>query len=263
MTDPARYGPWALVTGASSGIGAAFARRLAALGFRLVLTARREAALQDIARGLGGESRVVPLDLSGDGAAARLADAVAGLDVGLVVSNAGTGIPGAFVKSDPEAERAVRRLNIEAPTELARAFTPRLLARGRGGLILVSSTLAFQGTPYLAAYAAAKAYLLVLGESLHEELKPAGVDVVVLAPGATETPAKRLYPVDFSKVPAPWMAPEAVVEAALAGLGRKAVVIPGIRNRLLACLGSGLWTRRRVSATLAEFARRALPPDRI
>lgn len=255
------------MTGASSGIGEAFARRLAKEGLSLVLVARRSAALERLASALrtahGIETRVVTLDLSTEGAIAALVAHVGDRDVGLVVSNAGTGHPGAFVKSDPDAERAVIRLNVTSPMELARAFAPRLVARKRGGIIFVSSAMAFQGTPYMANYAATKAYLLVLGESLHEELKPNGVDVVVVAPGATDTPGKNLHPIDYAKLPIDWMSPEVVVDSALGSLGRRAVIVPGARNHLVACLGSGLWTRSRVAALLGEFARRAIPAERL
>lgn len=265
--DRDKVGPWALVTGASSGIGEAFARRLAKEGLSLILVARRTAALEQLASALhaehGVETRVVALDLSKEGAVEALVAGVGELDVGLVVSNAGTGHPGAFVKSNLDEERAILRLNVSAPMELARAFAPRLAARGRGAIVFVSSAMAFQGTPYMANYAATKAYLLVLGESLHEELKPSGVDVLVVAPGATDTPGKDLYPVDYAKLPVHWMSPQAVVECALGSLGRRAVVVPGTRNHFIACLGSGLWTRSRVAALLGELARRALPPDRL
>jgi uncharacterized protein len=267
MLDPKKVGPWALVTGASSGIGEAFARRLAKEGLSVVLVARRAERLERVAGALRAdhriETRVVPLDLSTDGAVETLLAKVADLDVGLVVSNAGTGHPGAFVKSDPAEERAIIRLNVVAPMDLARAFAPRLVERQRGAMVFVSSAMGFQGTPYMANYAATKAYLLVLGEALYEELKPSGVDVVVVAPGATTTPGKDLYPVDYEKLPITWMDPDVVVESALASLGRRPVVVPGTRNHLLACLGSGLWTRRRVAALLGELARRALPAERL
>jgi short-subunit dehydrogenase len=89
------------------------------------------------------------------------------------------------------------------------------------------------------------------------------VDVLVVAPGATETPGKDLHPIDYDRIPVHWMKPEEVVESALGSLGKRAVVVPGTRNHLLACFGSGLWTRRRVGALLGEFARRAIPADRL
>ncbi len=256
-----------MVTGASSGIGEAFARRLAAEGLSLVLVARREELLLRLADDLraahGVEVRAVARELSTDDAVTKLTQAVGDLDIGLVVSNAGTGIPGAFVRSGQQEERAIIRLNVTTPMELARAFGARFAERKAGGLVIVSSAMAFQGTPYMANYAATKAYALVLGESLHEEWKASGVDVLVVAPGATDTPGKDLFPIDYKKLPIKWMQPELVVESALASLGRRPVVVPGARNHLVACLGSGLWTRSRVAALLGEFARRAIPAERL
>jgi short-subunit dehydrogenase len=265
--DRERLGPWALVTGASSGIGEAFAHRLAREKLSLVLVARRGDVLESLATVLekdhGIETRVIAADLARDGAVDVVARETEDLDIGLVVSNAGTGNPGAFAKCDLEVERAIIRLNVTTPMELARVFAPRLVPRKRGGIVFVSSAMAFQGTPYMANYAATKAYVLVLGESLHEELKPSGVDVLVVAPGATETPGKDLHPIDYDRIPVHWMQPEEVVDSALGSLGKRAVVVPGARNHLLACFGSGLWTRRRVGALLGEFARRAIPADRL
>lgn len=258
---------WAVVTGASSGIGEAFARELASRGRPLVLVARRRELLDALASSLANAhhvaTRVVVQDLALPGAGAAVAEATRDLDVDLLVSNAGTGHPGAFLKGDDATDRDVIALNVTAPTELARAFGARMVAQKRGGIVFVSSAMAFQGTPYMATYAATKAHLLVFGESLHEELKPHGVDVLVVAPGATTTPGKDLYPIDYAKLPIRWMAPEAVAKAALDSLGRRPVLVPGPRNHLLACFGSGLWTRSRVASLLGEFARRAIPPDRL
>jgi short-subunit dehydrogenase len=265
--DREKLGPWALVTGASSGIGEAFARRLASEKSSLVLVARRagllDALADQLAKQHGIETRVIAVDLSQEGSVQRIAHDTVDLDIGLVVSNAGTGNPGAFAKCDLAAELAIIRLNVIAQMELARVFAPRLVDRKRGGIVFVSSAMAFQGTPYMANYAATKAYTLVLGESLHEELKPSGVDVVVVAPGATDTPGKDLHPIDYDRIPVHWMKPDQVVESALSSLGKRAVAVPGTRNHLLACFGSGLWTRRRVGALLGEFARRAIPSDRL
>jgi short-subunit dehydrogenase len=204
---------------------------------------------------------VVVCDLSKDGAADYVADATRDLDLGLVVSNAGMGHPGAFLKSDPRAERAIVQLNATTPMELARAFGRRLVSRGMGGLVFVSSAMAFHGAPYMASYAATKAFTLVFAESLHVELKPAGVDVLVVAPGATDTPARHLYPIDWAKLPIKWMTPAAVVDAALSSLGKRALVVPGMRNQFIASIGSGLFIRSKVAARKGELTRKAVPAD--
>jgi short-subunit dehydrogenase len=130
---------------------------------------------------------------------------------------------------------------------------------GRGGIILVSSLMGFQGVPYMANYSATKGFLLNFGESLYHECKGTGVDVLVLAPGATDTPGKHLHAVDYSKLPISWMTAEDVVGVALRKLGRKAFVIPGLRNHLMACLSGGLWSRGLVQGLMKRLAQLALP----
>jgi uncharacterized protein len=267
MTDlRARYGEWAVVTGASSGMGATFARKLAGARMNVVLSARRIDRLNELSRQLadqhGVATRCVQVDLSQDGCVERLIDACLDLDVGLVVNNAGTGTPGLFHRSDMQREKSLIRLNCVTPVEITRHFLPDMLAQRRGGIVLVSSLMGFQGVPYMANYSATKGYLLNFGESLYHECKGSGVDILVLAPGATETPGKYLHPVDYSNLPVSWMSADAVVEAALRALGRKAFVIPGLRNHLMACMSGGLWTRGWVQGVMAKLARRVLPaPD--
>ena len=265
VVDTARYGPWALVTGASSGIGEAFARTLAKEGLSVALVARRKELLERLASELrtehGVDACVVVCDLAKEGAADHIADVTRDLDLGLVVSNAGTGHPGAFLKSDSKAERAILQLNATTPMELGRAFGRRLTSRGMGGLVFVSSAMAFHGAPYMATYAATKAYTLVFAESLHVELKPVGVDVLVVAPGPTDTPARHLYPIDWAKLPIKWMTPAAVVDATLSSLGKRALVVPGMRNQFIACIGSGLFIRSMVAARKGELTRKAIPSD--
>jgi hypothetical protein len=134
-----------------------------------------------------------------------------------------------------------------------------MLSRRKGALIFVSSLMGFQGVPYMANYSAPKGYLLNFGESLHHECKDAGVDVLVLAPGATETPGKYLHDVDYSKLPISWMSDDEVVDTALKSLGKKAFVIPGVRNHLTACLSGGLWSRGLVQGVMKRLAIIALP----
>ncbi|MBK9034177.1 MAG: SDR family NAD(P)-dependent oxidoreductase [Myxococcales bacterium] len=231
-----RYGTWAVVTGASSGIGAEFARQLAAAGVAVVLVARRRDRLTTLAAELAHahrvDSRVLPLDLADPGAAAALADGVADLDVGLVICNAGTSWKGGFLDHDPADQRRMIEVNCQAPVAVARALGPGLTARGRGGLIIVSSTGAFQGLPWSAVYGATKAFDLLLGEALAVELRPAGVDVVTLCPGGTDTEGPMNTGVDPAKSPVKLMPVGPVVRAALAGLGRRTLVIPGAVNRV-------------------------------
>lgn len=258
-----RYGEWAIVTGASSGIGAAFAQKLAASRINLVLVARRIELLNQLRQQLTGaydiEVRCLQLDLSQDGCLEPLIGVCSDLDVGLVVNNAGSGVPGPFSVSDIQREKDLIRLNCITPVEVTRHFLPGMLANQRGGIILVSSLMGFQGVPYMANYSATKGYLLNFGESLYYECKGSGVDVLVLAPGATETPGKYLHKVDYSKLPVRWMSAATVVDTALKNIGKKSFVIPGVQNHLIACLSGGLWSRSWAQGLMRRVARLVLP----
>jgi uncharacterized protein len=226
-----RYGPWAVVTGASSGIGAELARQLAAAGLSVVLVARRRERLEELAATLPTPSRVCALDLVDPDAPDAVAAAVADLDVGLVINNAGLSWKGPFGEHDRAHARRMIELNCQAPVALTHALLPRLVARGRGGVIIVASTGAFQGLPWSAVYGATKAFDLLFGEALHVELAPHHIDVVTLAPGGTDTEGPMNTGVDPTKVPGKLMSVTPVAAAALAGLGRRSIVVPGATNR--------------------------------
>jgi short-subunit dehydrogenase len=197
-----RYGPTALVTGASSGIGRAFAEILAARGFNLVLPARRIDRLEVLAERLEDKFRisVMPLeiDLTDPTAAHRILDATATIDIGLLVSNAGFGLKGAFDQDDPGAQAEMLMVNCHATTQLARGFVPRLRARGKGGILFTSSVEGLIGCPYSAVYSATKAYVNALGEALWAELKPDGIEILTLCPGATESEAAAKQGIDIA-----------------------------------------------------------------
>ena len=258
-----RYEGRALVTGATSGIGRMFAQKLAAAGFDLVIAARRIGLLEELrdelTRNHGIQVRCLQVDLSQDDCLERVASACGDIEIGMMIHNAGSGVPGLFSESDIAVEKALIRLNCISPVEITRRFLPDMLARRNGAIILVSSLMGFQGVPYMANYSATKGYLLNFGEALHHECKGTGVDVLVLAPGATETPGTYLHPVDYSKLPITWMTDDQVVDAALINIGHKAFVIPGLRNHLTACLSGGLWSRGFVQGIMKKWARLALP----
>ena len=235
MTFADRFGPWALVTGASSGIGESFARALAARGLHLVITARRAAVLETLASSLRREHGVevlpVGLDLSRPDFLPALAAACEGKDLGLVVSNAGFGLKGEHHKLAADALTAMVNVNALAPMLIAHHFAPRLIARGKGGLLFTGSIESYLGFPWSSAYAASKAFVTVLGEGLWGELERRGVDVLVLSPGSTDTAALTLQGIDRSKIPGRIMPPDEVVGLALAQLGKRPVFIPGWLNR--------------------------------
>jgi len=191
---PDRYGPWALVAGASEGIGASFARQLAAQGINLVLVARREGPLDalagDLRDGHGVETRVVSLDLSARGAEANLFAATADLEVGLLIYNAGADEHAAtFLDVTVDEWAAMVRRNCAIPLLAAHHYGRGMVDRGRGGVLLVTSGAAWAGGGRLATYGATKAFDLVLGEALWAEWRGHGVDVLSLVVGATATPA--------------------------------------------------------------------------
>ena len=183
---------WALVTGASSGLGVELAKRLAARRVNLVLTARTEAPMHRLAGDIRGEHgvevAVEPVDLSVPGSADALRQRLdqRGIEPDILINNAGFGLSGAFVDHDAERMRSMLQLNIVSLTELCHGFGRRMAARGHGHILLVASLAAYQPDPLLAAYGASKAYVLSLGEALHVELAPK-VGVTVLSPGLMDT----------------------------------------------------------------------------
>ena len=242
----------ALITGASAGLGAEFARQLSAKGQRLVLVARRRERLDELAAELGN-ARAVAMDLSAPGSAARLMADIAGHDesVDLLVNNAGFGLSGQFAELDGERQREMIDLNCGALAELARAVLPAMIARKSGGILNVASTAAFQPGPKMAVYFATKAFVLSFTEALHEELKPHGVSVTCLCPGPTRTEFGDVAGFGgnglFDRVA---MESPEVVEAGLKGLDRnKAVVVPGIANKVTA--NSGRFAPRSVVRRIA------------
>ena len=227
-----RRGPWAVITGASSGIGKAFANRLAAAGLNLVLAARSTDTLnalgQELAEGHGISYRTVTVDLSDPAGAAALVAATDDLDIGLLISNAESARPGPLL--DQPLDDLHRRFTLNAVThlDLVHAFAGRFVARGRGGIVLTSALGAFQGLPNMAHDSAAKAYVLNLGEALHYELAPAGVDVTVLLPGSVDTPVIDDLGLRDARLPIrPQPAEAAVRESITAFLKHRPLHIPG------------------------------------
>jgi short-subunit dehydrogenase len=256
--DPGRFGPWAVVTGASSGIGEAFARDLARRGFHLVLVARRGEVLERLAgelrRAHGIDCRAVALDLAVPtflGSLRRTTDA---LDIGLVVSNAGTATAAEFVCWDVDALERDVAVNTTAHLKLAHHFGGRLAVRGSGGILLVSSIAGRQPIPFLASYAAAKSFVTTLGESLHAELQPRGVIVTVLVAGPTDTPMRNAMGFGRSRLRP--MSPATCAGLGLDALGRgEATYVPGGRVRLMLALVPRRVITRVLGRMTAEFAR--------
>jgi short-subunit dehydrogenase len=263
--DKQQFGPWALVTGASSGIGKEFARQIAAAGINVVLVARREALLAEvgsaIARDLNVQYRVVALDLSQEGFLAGLAEGTKDLDIGLVVSNAGTGNPGEFLNLDRQLLQATLRLNTMAHLEIAHHFGRKLVERRRGGLVLVGAMGAEKGVPYMASAGGAKAYVHSLGEALHYEYKLRGVHVTVLPPGPTQTPVLTKLGLDPRAMPIKPMSVEQCVSEALSALREnRSRIVPGRLNRIMNVLVPAS-VKRAMTAKMFSKAR-TVPPRR-
>ncbi|HTY27542.1 MAG TPA: SDR family NAD(P)-dependent oxidoreductase [Mycobacterium sp.] len=233
MTRLERYGPWALVTGASDGIGRATALRLAAEGFNVILAARREPELRRLAAEIedthGVQTRVVAVDLAQPNGAGTLADAAAELDIGLAVLAAGFGSTGAFAEAPLDEELAMIAVNITAVAQLCHGLAGRMTSRGRGGIVLFGSILGWQGVAGQANYAATKAYVQSFAEGLHAELAPHGVDVLAVAPGPVHTGFAARAGLAMPSATTPEVVAGAVVKA----LGRRVTVVPGARAKLL------------------------------
>jgi short-subunit dehydrogenase len=225
-----RYGPWAIVTGASSGLGEGFAHALGARGLHLILVARRLDELKRVASDVERNHAVscvcVSVDLADADFIDVIEDAARARDIGLVVSNAAYNPAGAFEQLDRAGIDRMLAVNARATVLLAEAFSARLRNRGRGGLLFVASVEAYVGMPYSTLYSATKAFVLSFGEALWGEHLRSGVDVLVLVPGPVDTPllASR-------KVRSRGMAPRAVAEIGLDNLSRGPSVVPGAGNR--------------------------------
>ncbi len=263
-----KYGSWALITGASSGIGAAFAKELAGKGISLVLVARRKAVLDLKAAELqdvyGVEVKTVELDLTEDGAVEKLAEISKDIDIGLVIPNAGMITYGSFVKTPLEDQQKLLKLNIMVPMQMAHIFGQRLAKRGKGGIIMISSTFAYQAVPYFGNYAASKSYILYLAEALHYELADKGVKVVALSPGLTDTEMPGKIPMDFSKMPMKIMKPEAVVKTAFKGLSHdKSSIVAGGMNKMMAAMSQRMMTRSGVASMFGGMNKKAMDSEYI
>ena len=242
---PDRYGKWALVAGASEGLGAAFAAQLASRGMHLVLIARRGPLLAELAERLtaahGVEVRCVVLDLADHNFADTLVDALAGLDLGIVIYNAAFVPVGPFVDTDDGAIELAVDVNVRGPLRLLRALLPTMRDRGRGAVVLMSSLSGLQGSPHVSVYAATKSFNAILAEALWYELRPHGVEVTVCCAGAMRTPG---YDRSFNRDVPGMLSPDEAASRTLDALGKGPRIVPGLVNRLSAQLLSRLLPRR-------------------
>ena len=265
-----RYGPWAVIAGGAQGIGAAYARHLAQRGLKLIVIDRSAEALQVIAAELvqahGTECATLQLDLADADRLAQLLPVIAGREVGMLVYNAALADVGPFYKMETGLALERRRIavNVTGPLELVYALGKPMLARGRGGIILMSSGAGLQGAPYYAHYAATKAYAITLAESLWHEFQPYGVDVLACIAGMTLSTAASGYThLDTSG----FQTPEEVVSEAMTALGRSCSVITGEQNRQNRALLATLPREQQVGIigrhAIDNFLGGAAPPQRL
>jgi len=232
-----RYGSWGVVAGASQGLGAEYADQLAARGLNLVLVARRLELLQALAAQLtsryGIRTKCLELDLSEADAAEQIIMHSMDLDIGLLVYNAAYSAVGPFLDQSMDAHIRELHTNIHSPLKLVYLLSQRFLERGRGGILLMSSLSAYQGSPYISTYAATKAFNIVLAEGLWDEWRTRGVDVLVCVSGAVQTPNfAASLPQKTGGLGDMKMLPAQVVSEALEALGKQPYVIPGRTNRI-------------------------------
>jgi uncharacterized protein len=228
-----KYGDWAIVTGASSGIGLELAAQLADADFNLVINARHLDKLQEVEAQLKAisniEIKIVASDVSESEGIDKIIQATQGLNVGLLVASAGYGTSGIFIDGSLHSEINMLRVNCEGLLVLTHYYSQQFVQQKRGGIILMSSMVAFQGTPFASNYAATKAYVQTLAEGLAVELKPHGVDVLAAAPGPVASGFSQRANMKMSMS----MTPEQIGVPILEALGRKTTVLPGFLTKFL------------------------------
>ena len=246
LPDPS-VGGTALITGASSGIGAAIAAELAKRGHNVTLVARREERLRSLATELsdrhGVEAAALVCDLIDPEDRDRLAGEVHGLgrSVEILVNNAGFGMRGHFLSNDPGRMVAMVRLNVEAVVDLTSRYLPGMAERGRGAIFNVASVAAFQPMPTSSTYAASKAFVLSFSEALHTEQRGSGVTVTAVCPGPVKTEftdAAGMTGIEEETPELFWMSAEEIARHAVEGVDQgKRVVVPGTLNRAQSLVG--------------------------
>ena len=228
-----KYGSWAIVTGASDGIGREFARVLAKYGLNTLLIARREDRLHALAAELtqtyGTQNRVFGADFSKPDSIAAVILAAQDLDVGLVIASAGFGTSGSFLDNQVNADLEMIDVNCRAVIALVHHFGQRMKDQKRGGIILLSSLVAFQGVPFAATYAATKAFIQTFAEAWHVEMQPYHVDVLAVAPGPVSSGFGNRANMTLGMA----AAPASIAKLAIRALGHKSTVRPGFLATVL------------------------------
>lgn len=257
-----RYGQWALVTGGTSGIGAAIVRQLAAEDLNVVMVARNTQNLEAQAAQLRQQShveiRTVSADLMTPEGLNQVLEATRDLQIDMLVPCAAIETMGLFVDSPLERHQQMLQMNVVAPMTLARHFGAGMAQRGQGAILFVSSLSGWMPQPFMAQYGATKSYVMGLAAGLHFEMKDQGVDVSVLSPGPTDTPMAAATDIDFASMGMSIMRPDDVAACGLAALGRRLDAVPGPRNKVMAFMMSRLMSRGLAGAMFKMMIGRAL-----
>jgi hypothetical protein len=244
IIDKIKFGPWAVITGASSGIGEEFARQLAADGFNLVLVARRLPLLEEIGESLtkefGVQYKTIEADLSQESAIEKIIKATKDLDVGLLISNAGTGKVAKYLSLELAEIKSVNQLNAISHLSLTHHFGRRFLERGKGGVLLSGAMGATDGVPYMASMSGSKSLVLSLGRSLHHEFKNTGINITVLEISPTDTAIIPKLGFKKEKMPMkPLTVKQCVEEGLLALIDNRVSIMPGRMYRIMNALVPG------------------------
>jgi short-subunit dehydrogenase len=249
IIDKNKFGPWAVITGASSGIGKEFAGQLAANGLNVVLVARRLSLLEEVGKSLekefGIHYRTIAADLAEETAIKKIIEATNDLDIGLLISNAGTGKVGKFLSFEETEQKYFVQLNALSHFSLTHYFGRRLSERKKGGIILTGAMGATEGVPFMASMAASKAFLLGMGKSLHYEFKESGVNITVLITTPTDTAIIPLLGFNKNTMPMRPITVEQCVKEALHALSaNKASIMPGLKFRITNALVPESFSRK-------------------
>jgi short-subunit dehydrogenase len=256
-----KYGNTALVAGASEGIGAAFATRLAAEGMDLVIIARRLPPLHQLADLLKNKYKVnikcISCDLAGTDVTNQIQDALDGEEISLLVYNAALSIIGPFIKNSAEEHSRIAQLNMMTPLNMLHLFGEKMITRGKGAIILITSLAGFQGSGYLSVYAATKAFNRILAESLWYEWNKSGVDVIACCAGATSTPGFiNTRPEKTSFLAPRVQAPEEVANECIKKLGKQPSFISGRGNRIASFIMQKILPRKMAVTIMGDTTRK-------
>ncbi len=257
MTLKEKYGAWALITGASSGIGEGFARRLASENFNLILVGRRKERLEKLSRELTEKHKVeiiiAPVDLSQEKFMDEVKGYIGNKEIGILINNAGFGYNGEFVDADPDISERMIKVNCIAPTQLTHYFGLKMAERKRGAIIFLGSVVGYTPTPFTTVYSATKAFNLFMGEALWYELRKHNIDVLALNPGGTATEFQQVAGTSAGPVA---RSVEDVVNTAMKKLSKQPSVVDGFYNKILSVLPRLI--TRRFALKIAGYMRKKL-----